>query len=513
MVPGVSSSSLGPATPRLTRREWGQPGRGAEVVASTVTVGPHEQPQEHLSASGTGHAGLFVIQSQSMSSSALAVATGSGTAQQGFTERSGASGALAASGVARSWSHTNHNSSGSSGGSGNLNSSSSGALAISSSSSRRGPRVEPVSLYGPLPLLADQQVAAGSLQPQQAPAAALLLQATAASGALSPGRGNATASATAAAAASSPAGSAASCGTATAAPAVAARNHGSQSEAGAASSVAHSGSPPGQAVLAPGALSPDTGSTASWAPQRLMPLWGPRVAGPGQGPSSWSLSGTTTGAANHSTQGMGATLASTRTDEQPTQDQQQPQLSQQLTQQLSGQQQQQEFVPMVPYRVGQQQQPSLDGQVQQQYGQYVPLIQMQEEQGQQPQQPHGQKRLSDCSSNTTRSQPQLSGQQLQQRQHPRAVQRFDPGSGGSSYFGSKAQSGEAQTWLILEFCDGGTLLDLMQEGLLFSTATGLLNMVGAWNATLSTNWVCRCINLCVVACVACVFLDSVRQAK
>lgn len=524
MVPGVSaaaagSSSLGPATPSLTRRNWGQAGRGIEVVTPSVAVGPQEQSQQpqqqqqHLSASGTSRAGLFVIQSQSMSSSALAAATGSSTAQQAFTGHTGAAGAGAASGAAHSWGHTNNSSSGSSIGSGALNSSSSGALAMSSSR-RRGPQVEPMPLDGPLPLLPNQQATAGSLQPQQAPAAALS-QATAASDAHSPGRGSAAASATAAAAARSPACSAVSSDLATAAPVVAAavRNAGSQSEAGAASSAAYSGSPSGLAALAPGAASPDAGSTASWVPQRLMPLWDSRMASPGQGPSGWSLSaGTTTGAVGNSTQGIvGATLPSTRTDEQPTQDQQQPQLSQQP----SGQQQQQEFVPMVPYRLVQHQQQNPDGQVQQQqFGQYMPLTQMQEEQGPQPQQSLMQKHVSDCSSATTLSQPQLLGQQLQQRQLPRAVQRFDAGSGGSSYFGSKAQSGEAQTWLILEFCDGGTLLDLMQEGLLFSTVSGLLNMVGAWmEPHIHLRLGCRRINLCaIVARVTCLLLGSVQQA-
>jgi hypothetical protein len=50
------------------------------------------------------------------------------------------------------------------------------------------------------------------------------------------------------------------------------------------------------------------------------------------------------------------------------------------------------------------------------------------------------------------------------------------GSGSSSLGASRARAGEAQTWLILEYCDGGTLLDLMQEGRLQRDA-GDVNLV------------------------------------
>jgi hypothetical protein len=37
---------------------------------------------------------------------------------------------------------------------------------------------------------------------------------------------------------------------------------------------------------------------------------------------------------------------------------------------------------------------------------------------------------------------------------------------------------EAQTWLILEYCDGGTLMDLLQQGRLLSRTTGQVDLVG-----------------------------------
>jgi hypothetical protein len=124
------------------------------------------------------------------------------------------------------------------------------------------------------------------------------------------------------------------------------------------------------------------------------------------------------------------------------------------------QQQEQVFVPMVPYaraqdsQQGQQQQPHMQ--------QYVPLVQPQQAvSGSTPSNPSG---------------VQLSGQ-LRQQQLQRTA-RFDNGSGGSSYLGgTKARAGEAQTWLTLEYCDGGTLLDIMQEDMLFNPETGCLNLV------------------------------------
>jgi hypothetical protein len=137
-------------------------------------------------------------------------------------------------------------------------------------------------------------------------------------------------------------------------------------------------------------------------------------------------------------------------------------------QQQQAQPQEQVFVPMVPYtRAPDTQQGGvhLDQQQQPHIQQYVPLVQLQQTSG--------------GSTPSNPSHMQLSGQ-LRQQQLQRTA-RFDPtGSGNSSYIGgTKARTGEAQTWLILEYCDGGTLLDIMQEDMLFNPDTGCLNLVSA----------------------------------
>lgn len=112
-------------------------------------------------------------------------------------------------------------------------------------------------------------------------------------------------------------------------------------------------------------------------------------------------------------------------------------------------------------------------QAQAQQQRYVPLIQPPQEQQEQDQQQ--QERIT--SGTSIPSSPSSLSGNLRQQQLLRTA-RFDPGSGSSSYLGGgKTRSGEAQTWLILEYCDGGTLLDLMQEGLLFSLSTGEINLV------------------------------------
>jgi hypothetical protein len=141
----------------------------------------------------------------------------------------------------------------------------------------------------------------------------------------------------------------------------------------------------------------------------------------------------------------------------------------------------QEFVPMVPYGLSQpgSQASSVSGQLQpqlQQQQRYVALVDMPMDDPKQQQQ-----QLREASGTSTQSNPsapQLSGQ-LRQQQLQRTA-RFDQASGGSSsYIGGagRARSGEAQTWLILEYCDGGTLLDLMQEGMLFRVDAGQVNLV------------------------------------
>jgi hypothetical protein len=144
---------------------------------------------------------------------------------------------------------------------------------------------------------------------------------------------------------------------------------------------------------------------------------------------------------------------------------------------------QQEFVPMVPYGL-----PQPGSQASSQPGDVQPLLLLQpryvalaEAPTDDTKQRQQQRDTSGTSTPSSPSAPQLSGQ-LRQQQLQRTA-RFDPTSGGSSsYIGGagRARSGEAQTWLILEYCDGGTLLDLMQEGLLFRVDTGQVNMVSDW---------------------------------
>jgi hypothetical protein len=133
----------------------------------------------------------------------------------------------------------------------------------------------------------------------------------------------------------------------------------------------------------------------------------------------------------------------------------------------------QEFVPMVPVNVVQ---PSRQGLAQQGHLQqrYVPLAAVQQQRGDGP-----------ASSNpsTQRSGGPLSSQ-VRQQQLTRTAGRFDTGIGGSSYIGrTKARSGEAQTWLILEYVS--ICLRVLGAGL----SAGLLNLT---QSTGYAQWLAGC---------------------
>lgn len=135
--------------------------------------------------------------------------------------------------------------------------------------------------------------------------------------------------------------------------------------------------------------------------------------------------------------------------------------SKQISPLLSQQQQQQQFIPVISKQAHEQHP--------------VPLPALQEHgdtcipwpdaAGQQN--PQQQQQQSSSSSPTVALQP-----------HQPLMPRSTSSSSSHSRGSTSAKAGqEAQTWLILEFCDGGTLLDLIDDGQLISQATGAIDMV------------------------------------
>lgn len=224
------------------------------------------------------------------------------------------------------------------------------------------------------------------------------------------------------------------------------------------------GSPPEQGGHAVDPSRPEGNAQPGWASAKSQVLWGPSVLSPGQ-LSGW-------GAAV----GPGQQAFGRLRDE--------PQQQQQGLQQVHPLQQQ-EFVPMVPC-MDVRQHTTQEGQASgqpppRQQQRFVPLIQPQHEQHQEQERPPMSASLLSNPSNL-----HTSGQ-LRQLQR---TGRFDTGSGSSSYAGGggRARSGEAQTWLILEHCDGGTLLDVMQEGELFDPSTGDVNLVSCAGTLPTFSW-------------------------
>jgi hypothetical protein len=227
---------------------------------------------------------------------------------------------------------------------------------------------------------------------------------------------------------------------------------------------------PRQAAVAAGALSPGTASgNGSWTPGSLMPVWGGGVSSPGHAAAGWSRSTAAAAALGISSHSVGLLPKADHTTLHDQQQQQVPGVQAGGGSSVAHQQQQepeqqqpmeQEFVPMVPVNVAQ---PSSQGLAQQGHQQqrYVPLAAVQQQRGDGP-----------ASSNPS---TQLSGgplsSQVRQQQLTRTAGRFDTGSGGSSYIGrTKARSGEAQTWLILEYVS--ICLGVLGAGL----SAGLLNL-------------------------------------